>query len=129
MNSACNQCEDVRDDHQIYLEHGKKMIFGKNRDKGLILDGMLMKAVTIGENGITEDDILVHDAKNPDDTMHYVLARMTLPELPVAMGIIRSFDSVNYSRLLDDQIAIAKENNKIKTVEEMFFSGNVFEIE
>lgn len=120
---------ETRDNNIIYLEHGKKMIFGKNKDKGLILKGLTLKAVTIGENGITEDDILVHDAANPEDTLHYMLARMTLPELPVALGIIRAFASVNYSHLLEMQIQHAKETHKIKTVEELFFSGDVFEIE
>ncbi len=71
--------KDVRDDHQIHLEHGKPMIFGKNNEKGLVLRGSRFEVVTIGKNGITEKDILVHDANNPDDTTHYMLVRMTLP--------------------------------------------------
>ena len=44
-----------REDRTIVLRHGEKMIFGKNRDKGLVLDGLKLKVVTIGEKGITED--------------------------------------------------------------------------
>jgi len=118
--------KEVKDDNQIYLEHGEKMIFGKERNKGLVLDGLKLKVVTIGENGITEDDILTHDAKSPDDTMHYLLTRMTLPEHPVATGIIRSFDVVNYGQLLQEQVDYAKETTKINTVDELLNSGNTF---
>ena len=52
----------------LYLEHGKPMIFGKNRDKGIRLNGLNPEVVTIGENGITEDDMLVHDAHAEDPT-------------------------------------------------------------
>lgn len=46
----------------IFLRHGEKMIFGKEGNKGLVLDGLKLKAVTIGEGGYTMDDVLVHDA-------------------------------------------------------------------
>lgn len=118
--------KDVRDDHQIYLRQGEKMIFGKDRNKGLVLDGMNLKVVTIGENGITEDDILTHDASRKDDVMHYMLARMVLPEFPVATGIIRQVDSPNYNELLEQQVKAAKESSKIKTVEDLLHSGNTF---
>jgi 2-oxoglutarate ferredoxin oxidoreductase subunit beta len=51
----------VRSDRVLYLEHGKPMVFGKNRDKGIRMNGALPEVVTIGENGITENDLLVHD--------------------------------------------------------------------
>ena len=121
--------KDVRDDHQIYLEHGKKMIFGKEKNKGLVLNGLKLKVVTIGEDGITEDDILTHDSRNPDDTMHYLLSRMTLPEHPVATGVIRNFDYLNYGELLNNQVEAAKAKAKIKTMDDLLNSGNTFEIE
>jgi 2-oxoglutarate/2-oxoacid ferredoxin oxidoreductase subunit beta len=117
--------KDVKDDHTIYLRHGEKMIFGKEGNRGLILDGLKLKAVTIGENGITMDHILTHDAKG-DDTMHYILARMTLPELPVAIGIIRQFESIRYSDLMVEQIETARAKSSIKSVDDLLQSGNVF---
>src|SRR5659263_68819 len=62
--------KDFRADRTIVLRHGQPMIYGKNQDKGLIIDGFDLKAVTIGENGITEKDILVHDAHCEDRTLH-----------------------------------------------------------
>ncbi len=118
--------KDVKDDHQIYLEHGKPMIFGKEGNKGLILNGLKLEVVTIGENGITEDDILIHNALDSDDTMHYLLTRMTLPEYPVATGIIRSFESRGYGALLQEKINIAKEKSSMHCVNDLLNSGNTW---
>lgn len=119
---------DVKDDHQIFLRQGERMIFGKNRDKGLILKDNRFEVVTIGENGITEEDIMIHDALNPNDTTHYMLARMGLPEYPVAMGVIRSVKNPVYESLLYEQIKNKKETASIKNVDELLRSGNTFEI-
>lgn len=115
----------VKDDNTIYLKHGEPMIFGKNKDKGLILDGLKLKAVKIGENGVTKDDILVHDAHEPDDTLHYMLTRMTLPELPLALGVIRAHKTGIYDHMLDEQVELAKEHSKVKTLDQLLRSGEI----
>ncbi len=121
--------KDVREDNQIYLKHGEPMIFGKERNKGLVLEKGRLKAVTIGENGHTMDDILVHDVKDPDDTVHYMLARMELPHLPIAMGVIRAYESQVYESMLTEQVKMAREITKIKNVNELLRSGNTFQVD
>ena len=71
----------------LVLEHGKPMIFGKDRDKGIRLNGLQPEVVTLGENGITEDDLLVHDETDP--LIAYMLSRMFWPEFPVPVGVLR----------------------------------------
>ena len=119
--------KDVRDDHQLYLEHGKPMIFGKERNKGLRFRNNKMEVVTIGENGVTEEDLIVHNAHDEDDTNHYRLVRMTLPDFPVAMGVVRSVESTAYETALYRQVDAAKKKTKIHTVNDLIHSGNVFE--
>ncbi len=119
--------KDVRDDNQLYLEHGKPMIFGKERNKGLRFRNNKMEVVTIGENGVTEQDLIVHNAHDEDDTNHYRLVRMTLPDFPVAMGVVRSVESTAYETALYDQVDHAKQKTKIHTVDDLIHSGNVFE--
>jgi len=121
--------KDVREDHQIYLKHGEPMIYGKNRDKGLVMERGRLKSVTIGKDEITQEDILVHDMKTPDDTIHYMLSRATLPDLPVAMGVIRACEDSVYESLLTEQVVAAKKNTKIKNMNELLRSGNTFEVE
>jgi len=86
-------------DNTIVLKQGEKMIFGKDNEKGLVLDGWNLKAVTIGEDGYTLDDILVHDATTKDSTLQLKLALMdTADGLPVALGVIRNVDAPTYER-------------------------------
>ena len=121
--------KDVREDHQIYLKHGEPMIYGKERNKGLVLEKGKLKSVTIGKDGYTMDDIQIHNVQDPDDTIHYMLTRMSLPELPVAMGVIRACESTVFESLLNAQVDKARKETRISTVNELLRSGNTFEVE
>jgi len=102
---------EVRDDRMLVLEHGEPMIFGKHRDMGLRLDGLRPEIVTIGENGITEADILVHDETSEDPTVHNMLARIYHPEFPVPIGVIRNVPRPTHDELVEGQLrdAIARQ--------------------
>lgn len=115
----------VRAEHTIHLEHGKPMIFGAQKDKGIILDGLKLKVVKIGdEYGI--NDILVHDAHCEDTTLHTMLAKMKYPEFPVAVGIIRQVDRPTYNDEVERQI---KENKKENyTADSLFTSGETWTV-
>lgn len=121
--------KEVRDDRTIILRHGEKMLFGKNHDKGLILDGLKLKVVSLGENGVTEQDILVHDAHEPNPGIHYMLANMNYPEYPVALGIIRAVHAETYEKALEDQISGIRQSSKIKCVDDLLMSGSTWEVE
>ena len=121
--------KETKDDHQIYLEAGKPMIFGKNQDKGLIFKNSQLRVATIGEKGVTLDDILVHDPTNPENVIHYTLARMGLPDFPVAMGVIRSCDcNEAYDQLYEKQMEDARRTSKIKNMDDLLNSGNVLDL-
>jgi 2-oxoglutarate ferredoxin oxidoreductase subunit beta len=117
--------KEVKEDKQIFLEHGKPMIFGKNKDKGLVLNKLKLEVVTIGENGITQEDILVHNAKEEDKTLHQMLVRS---EYPLATGIIRSFTDVTLEEREDALTAQVKANSKFKKTDDLFFSGETYEV-
>ncbi|MFC2604093.1 MAG: 2-oxoacid:ferredoxin oxidoreductase subunit beta [Bacteroidota bacterium] len=111
--------KEARAEHTIFLEHGKPMIFGADKDKGLVLDGLDLKVVKIGENGVKESDILVHDAKNPDYTLQLKLAKMRFPDMPVAMGVIRDVEEDHYDELLERQIADVQAKSRIKCFDDL----------
>jgi 2-oxoglutarate/2-oxoacid ferredoxin oxidoreductase subunit beta len=100
----------VRSENVLYLEHGKPMIFGKDRNRGIRMNGAHPEAVTIGENGITEDQLLVHDIYLKDPSVAFMLARMEQPDFPQPVGIFRAVERATYEELMRDQIesAIAK---------------------
>jgi 2-oxoglutarate ferredoxin oxidoreductase subunit beta len=96
---------EVREDRTLMLEQGKPMIFGKDRNKGLRLNGHLPEVVTIGENGITEADLLVHDETDP--LISFMLAHIYWPEFPVPVGVIRRNSRPTHDQMLNDQLAQA----------------------
>jgi len=127
----------VRADKTITLEHGKPMIYGKDRNKGLILDGWDIKPVTIGENGITEADLLVHDAHKADPTFHLKLAMMgyspygyagATDELPIALGVIRDVEAMTYDQAVKEQIEDVKGKKPQRTLKELLLSGDTWEV-
>lgn len=115
----------VREDKQLFVEHGKPMVFGKERDKGLVLKGLKLEVVTIGENGITEDDILVHDAKEQDPTLHQMLVRLHYPKVT---GIIRSYNDITFDERMDNQIKEVKMKSDFHYTDDLFFSGDTYEV-
>ncbi|MFA8449388.1 MAG: 2-oxoacid:ferredoxin oxidoreductase subunit beta [Bacteroidales bacterium] len=120
--------KETRLDNQLILEHGKPMIFGKERDKGIVLHGTSLEVVNIGENGITEDDILVHNKYEEDTGVHLMLARMKGPNLPVALGVIRSVSHPTFETQLEDCIEACKETSPFKSVDDLLNSGNTWEV-
>ncbi|MGL4331981.1 MAG: 2-oxoacid:ferredoxin oxidoreductase subunit beta [Bacteroidales bacterium] len=120
--------KESRPDRTIMLRHGEKMIFGKENNKGIVLDGFNLKVVTIGEDGYTIDDVLVHDATTHDNTLHYKLASMEGPEFPLALGVIRNVEAINYDQAVVDQIQRVQTNSKVKNFSDLMMSGNVWEI-
>lgn len=118
-----------RDDRTILLKHGEKMIFGTNMDKGLVLDGFNLKVVTIGQEGYTIEDILVHDASTQDNILHLKLGLMA-PEngFPMAIGVIRDVEGLCYDQEVEKMIKDVQTTTKNKTLNDFLMSGEVWEV-
>ena len=114
----------------VVLKHGEKMIFGLENNRGLVLDGWNLKAVTIGEDGYTLDDILVHDAAAKDNALHIKLSLMGYDnDLPVALGVIRSVESPSYETELSNQIeGVQKKAAKKSFTDFLMSSSNIWEM-
>ena len=117
-----------REDRIVVLEHGKKMIFGKEKNKGLVLDGLKLKVVTIGEEGITEDDILTHDAETSDPTLHLMLVRMQAPEFPIAIGVIRDVPGETFDKAISSQIEKEQAKSKVKSFDDLLDTLEQWEV-
>lgn len=120
--------KERREDMTIILRHGQRMIFGRNRDRGLILDGLKLKAVTIGQDGITESDILFHNAQEPNPGIHMMLVNMKGPDLPVALGVIRAVRDHTYDDCVRDQLIEVRMQAKIFNVDGLLHSGEPWEV-
>lgn len=115
----------VREDKQLHVEHGQPMLFGKDRDKGLVLKGLRLEVATLGENGVTEKDILVHDAHEEDPTLHQMLVRL---QFPLVTGIIRSVKDVTLEEREQALTEQVKARSKFKRTDDLFFSGETYTV-
>jgi 2-oxoglutarate ferredoxin oxidoreductase subunit beta len=118
----------TRAEHTIQLRHGERMIFGANRDKGLTFDGQNLKVVKLGERGVTEDDLLVHDAHAANPTMHFLLAGMCYPDYPVALGVIRQIEAPVYDVQIEEQVVEQRAKAKIRSVDDLLRHGETIEV-
>ncbi len=95
---------NVRDERLLFLEHGKPMLFGPGLKKGICIKDNRPEVVTLGENGITEKDILIHDETSLNLNITYLLTRMDHPEFPVPMGVFRNITRPTYEELMIGQV-------------------------
>lgn len=112
----------------IFLRHGEKMLYGQDNSKGIVQDGFNLKAVTIGEDGYTMDDVLVHDVTTQDSILHLKLALMDGEELPVALGVIRDVEAPVYDEEMEKQIEKVKKSNPERTLRDFLMSGDIWEV-
>ncbi len=112
----------------LYLKHGEPMIYGKNQDQGLRLNGLKLEVVQLG-NGVTEADLLVHDETLQDPTLAFLLSRLDYPDYPVPVGIFRAVQRPTYEVLLEQQVqeAIAKEGEG--NLEALLRQGDIWTVD
>jgi len=131
FNDGCHSAvatKEGRAKNSIYLKHGQPMLFGENNEKGLMQEGFGIKVVTLGENGVTEKNILVHDAHCEDNTLHMKLALMEGPDYPVALGVIRDVQGPSYEECVYAQVKEVQAKKPIRTLEEYLLRGETWEI-
>jgi 2-oxoglutarate ferredoxin oxidoreductase subunit beta len=96
---------EVRDDQMLDLQNDQPLLYGKEKNMGIRLNGTTPEIVKIGDNAITEKDILRHDQSNPDPTYAYMITQMAHPKYPTPVGVFRAVEGrVPYNELLSDQI-------------------------
>ncbi len=118
--------KDVKANTFLRVEHGKPMIFGKDNDKGIVQNGFKLEVVTIGENGVTEADLVVHDAHEEDITLHMMLVNL---QMPMVTGVIRAVEQESFEARMQQQVEDVRATTKFKTVDDLLGSGETWVIE
>ncbi|MEX2159879.1 MAG: 2-oxoacid:ferredoxin oxidoreductase subunit beta [Dehalococcoidia bacterium] len=118
----------VRPDRTVILEDGKPLVFGKERDKGVKLNGTRPEVVDLG-NGVSEADLLVHNEKLAEPTTAFILAQMEHPEFPVPLGVMRAIERPTYDVLMEQQIQDAIAGRGEGDVEALFSEGDTWTVE
>ena len=115
-------------DRQVRVVHGEPMIFGKEKDRGLCLseDEVKIEAVTIGEDGVTVDDVLVHDETNR--IMANLLASMDPDTLPVALGVLYCDPAPTYEKGVLDQVGQVRAKESGEDLNKLLRSGHTWTV-
>ena len=121
------QEKSTREDTTLELEHGKPMIFGKARDKGIRLNGLRPEVVDLSEGKISQDDLLFHD-EQADSTLVHILARMRHPEFPEPIGVFRDVQNEVFEDQVRNQIATAVERRGTGDLNQLFNSGDTWQV-
>jgi 2-oxoglutarate ferredoxin oxidoreductase subunit beta len=120
----------VRDDKTVLLEHGKPLVFGKNRDRGLAIhrtsSGIEPRVVKLDE--AAAEEILVHDEHASNPVLAYLLSRLEEPEFPVPLGVFRSVRKDTYEELLESQIAAVRKTHGDGDLASILNAGDTWEV-
>lgn len=120
--------KERKDETTVKLEHGKPLIFGKDKNKGIRIVGMTPEVVTIGENGITEKDIFVHNENIPDPTYAFMLSRFTHPAFPVPFGVFRMVEATRYDDEVEKQLKSVQEKKGKGDMAALLKSGETWTV-
>ncbi|MBL8892668.1 MAG: 2-oxoacid:ferredoxin oxidoreductase subunit beta [Planctomycetaceae bacterium] len=118
--------KDVKDDNLLVLHHGKPMVYGKNNDKGVRLQGLTPQSVVLG-GAVNEQHLLVHDQSAPEPHIANLLARFSNPDLPVPIGVFRQVSRPCYEEQVHQQVQQAKAKSK-GDLSAIFNSGDTWTV-
>jgi 2-oxoglutarate/2-oxoacid ferredoxin oxidoreductase subunit beta len=118
----------VKAERQIRVEHGKPLLFGEGNNKGLVLNTktFALEVKTIGEGGISVEDVLVHDETNP--MLAYMLTKMAFPEFPVALGVLYAVIRPTYDGTLRQQQTAARAKSGAGNLQKLLLGSSTWEI-
>jgi 2-oxoglutarate ferredoxin oxidoreductase subunit beta len=127
----------VKPNNTLLLEHGKPMVFGKNRDRGLRVRGLDLEVVSLAGTGVTEADLLVHDETAPEPTRAFLLSRLVHPESPEVpenhrflepFGVFRAVRRPTYEELLLSQSEQAVQTKGRGRLEQLYASDDCWTV-
>ncbi|GEM_PF-3391 len=118
-----------RDDRAVYLEHGKPLIFGKNKDKGVRMNGLGAEIVDLAAHPEEAKNVIVHDAFDPSPARAYILTQMTYPDMPVPFGVFRSIEKPSYEAMMDEQTRHAVKTRGAGDLEKLLYNEEVWTVE
>jgi len=119
---------DVRDDKTVLLEHGKPLIFGKDRKKAIRLNGVRPEVVELTD-GTGPGDLLIHDEKADSPTLAYLLSQFGEPNFPIPLGVYRCVDKPVYEVLMEEQIRAAVQKMGKGNLKALLGSGDTWTVE
>ncbi len=119
--------KDTKADNILFLEDGKPMVFGKNGNKGIKLDGFHPTVVSLEDGKYSINDLLVHNVKSKE--LAFLLAELgDMEGMPAPTGVFLDIERFCYEDEMEKQIKEQMEKKGKGDLEKLLFSGNVWEI-
>ena len=116
----------TRLDNIIYLEHGKPLIFGTKREKGIRINGDTLEVVELAK--VSQDDLVIHDEKAMDASMAFRLAQMHYPQHPEPLGVFRAVSKPVYEDMLMGQLESARAKHGPGDLQKLFHEGETWKV-
>jgi 2-oxoglutarate ferredoxin oxidoreductase subunit beta len=117
----------VKADNLLYLEHGKPLVFGQDQNRGIRLKGLTPEVVKLG-NGTAPDQLLVHDERSAEPYLAFLLSRMTFPDFPECVGVLRCVERPTYDRQVLDEIEEATRRGGAGDLDELLAGPETWEV-
>ena len=126
-DGAFNDVSDkgIKAEHQLVLEHGKPLIFGKNRDKGIKMNVMRPEVVALGPNGASEKDLVVHDESNL--SLAFMLGNFE-PPMPTPVGVFYAVSRPTYDAAMNQQLEEAKTKQGPGNLAKLMQKGDTWSV-
>jgi 2-oxoglutarate ferredoxin oxidoreductase subunit beta len=119
--------KENRDDQLLRLEAGKPLLFGKNNEKGLRLNGFQPEVVDAAS--AAPGEILTHQPDQPSPLYAQMLASLSYPEFPTPIGVIRNIQRPTYESQVQAQIDAAREKKGSGSWKELLHGNSTWTVE
>ncbi len=119
--------KEVRDEAMVQLEHGKPLVFGKARDRGVRLNGTELEVVSFAD-GFGPDDCLIWDETRANPAIAFMVAQMEPPRFPVPIGVLRRVEMPTYESAVVAQIEQETGRRGVGSLDKLLHSGDVWTV-
>lgn len=119
--------KENREAQVLYLEHGKPLLFGPNREKGIRLRGTELEVIELG-SGLSADDCLVWDETRPNPAFAFLAANLLPPEFPTPVGVFRSVEAPAFEQQVVGQIQRETQTRGPGSLDQLLRSGDVWTV-
>ncbi len=121
--------KETKADNVVVLEHNKPMIFGKNNDKGIRLNGLEPEVIDLSNGKYSVNDVWIHDENDKNPARAFILSQFSEKEgLPLPIGVIRKISKTTYDQDFHQQIEEVKKQKGKGDLRKLLFSGNMWEV-
>jgi len=119
--------KETKEDSVLYMEHGKPLVFGKNKDKGIRMRGTEMEVIQLGD-GLGPDDCLVWNESLDNPATAFLAAQLLPPEFPTALGVFRSVEMPSYEQRVVEQIQQETDRRGLGKLDDLLRAGDTWEV-